>query len=57
MAALMYGTGLRVIECVSLRVQAVDFGYRQIRVYNGNKRVLSLVSLFATSNFLTGHPE
>jgi integron integrase len=35
MAALMYGTGLRVTECVSLRVQAIDFGYRQITVYNG----------------------
>jgi integron integrase len=35
MAALMYGTGLRVMECVQLRVQSVDFGYRQITVING----------------------
>jgi len=35
LAALMYGTGLRVMECVQLRVQSVDFGYRQITVING----------------------
>ena len=35
MVALMYGTGLRVRACVSLRVQSIDFGYRQITVYNG----------------------
>jgi len=35
MAALMYGTGLRVMECVQLRVQSIDFGYRQITVLNG----------------------
>jgi site-specific recombinase XerD len=26
MASLIYGTGLRVMECVSLRVQDIDFG-------------------------------
>ncbi|WP_295884341.1 integron integrase [uncultured Thiohalocapsa sp.] len=35
MAALMYGTGLRLMECARLRVQSVDFGYRQITVING----------------------
>ncbi len=35
MAALMYGTGLRLMECVRLRVQSIDFGYRQITVING----------------------
>ena len=35
MAALMYGTGLRVMECVQLRIQSIDFGYRQITVING----------------------
>ena len=34
MAALLYGTGLRLIECLRLRVQDVDFGYRQIIVRN-----------------------
>lgn len=35
MAALMYGTGMRVSECVRVRVQDVDFGYRQITVRSG----------------------
>jgi integron integrase len=35
MASLMYGTGLRLMECVQLRVQDIDFGYRQITVHNG----------------------
>ena len=35
MAALMYGTGLRLTECLRLRVQSLDFGYRQITVING----------------------
>lgn len=35
MAALMYGTGLRLIECVRLRVQNIDFSYRQIQVIAG----------------------
>lgn len=35
MAALMYGTGMRLMECVRLRVQDLDFEYRQITVRNG----------------------
>ena len=35
MAMLMYGTGLRVMECMRLRVQDVDFSYLQITVRNG----------------------
>ncbi len=35
MAQLMYGAGLRVMECVRLRVKDVDFGYRQITVRSG----------------------
>jgi len=35
MASLMYGSGLRVTECLRLRIQDVDFGYRQIIVRNG----------------------
>lgn len=35
MAALMYGTGMRVMECVRLRVQDIDFGFRQITVRSG----------------------
>jgi integron integrase len=35
MAALLYGAGLRLLECVRLRVKDVDFGYRQITVRDG----------------------
>lgn len=45
MASLMYGAGLRVRECVSLRMKDVDFGFRQIVVRNGKggkDRVTSL---------------
>lgn len=32
MASLLYGCGLRLMECVRLRVLDIDFGYRQIMV-------------------------
>jgi integron integrase len=35
MAGLLYGTGMRLMECVRLRVQDVDFDYRQINVRMG----------------------
>ncbi len=35
MACLLYGSGLRVMECVRLRVKDVDFGYKQITVRDG----------------------
>jgi integron integrase len=35
MAALLYGTGMRLMECVRLRVQDVDFEYRQLVVRDG----------------------
>jgi site-specific recombinase XerD len=35
MAKLLYGSGLRVMECVRLRVKDIDFGLNQIIVRNG----------------------
>jgi integron integrase len=35
MAGLLYGSGLRQIECLSLRVKDLDFAYRQITVRGG----------------------
>lgn len=35
MASLMYGSGMRLMECVRLRVQDIDFSYQQIHVRNG----------------------
>lgn len=30
MAELLYGSGLRLMECVRLRIKDIDFGYGQI---------------------------
>ena len=35
MAGLLYGSGLRLMECVRLRVKDVDFGYAQVLVRDG----------------------
>ena len=35
MAGLLYGSGLRLMECIQLRVQDIDFDYQQIMVRNG----------------------
>jgi integron integrase len=35
MAGLLYGSGLRLMECVRLRVKDLDFGYLQITVREG----------------------
>lgn len=35
MAELLYGAGLRLLECVRLRIKDVDFGYGQITVRDG----------------------
>ena len=35
MAGLLYGSGLRLMECVRLRIKDVDFGYLRITVRDG----------------------
>jgi len=35
MASLLYEAGLRLMECLRLRVKDLDFGYRQIAVRDG----------------------
>jgi len=35
MASLLYGCGLRLTECLQLRVKDIDFGYNQIVVRDG----------------------
>jgi integron integrase len=45
MAGLMYGCGLRLMECVRLRVQDIDFGYQRIMIRNakgGKDRLVPL---------------
>ncbi|WP_159737912.1 integron integrase [Vibrio atypicus] len=42
---LLYGSGLRVMECVRLRVQDIDYDYKAIRVWQGKggkNRVVTL---------------
>ncbi len=38
MAVLLYGSGLRLMECIRLRVKDVDFGYNQNTVQDGKGR-------------------
>jgi len=35
MASLLYGSGLRLMECIRLRIQDIDFDYSQLHVRNG----------------------
>ena len=43
MASLMYGSGLRITECIRLHIKDIDFDYRVVSVYEGkggkNRRV------------------
>ncbi len=45
---LLYGTGLRLIECLRLRVKDIDFGYRQITVRDGKGEVDRITMLPAS---------
>lgn len=50
MAGLMYGTGMRLMECVRLRVMDADFGHQQIVVRDGKgkkDRVVPLPNRYA----------
>ncbi len=38
MAGILYGAGLRFMECVRLRVKDVDFGYSQLTPRSGIER-------------------
>ncbi len=38
MSGLLYGAGLRLMECLRLRVKYLDFGYGQIAVRDGKGR-------------------
>ena len=52
MASLLYGSGLRLLECVTLRVKDLDFARRQVVVRRGkgaNDRVTVLPEVVAES--------
>lgn len=56
MASLLYGSGLRLNECLRLRVKDIDFSYRQITVRDakgGKDRVTMLPDALVTP--LQGH--
>ncbi|WP_193332750.1 tyrosine-type recombinase/integrase [Pseudoalteromonas ulvae] len=46
-AGLMYGSGLRVMKAVQLRVQDIDFDYKCVRVWNGKGNKHRIVTLAA----------
>ena len=48
MAWLLYGAGLRLMECVRLRVKDIDFEYRQITVRDGKGQKDRVTMLPAT---------
>ncbi|MDH3355719.1 MAG: integron integrase [Chromatiales bacterium] len=45
MASLLYGTGMRLMECIRLRVQDIDFPYQQIHVRNAKGKKDRVVPL------------
>jgi integron integrase len=50
--SLLYGSGLRLMECVRLRVQDIDFDYKSIRIWNGKggkHRVVTLAEKLVPS--------
>jgi site-specific recombinase XerD len=55
MAELIYGTGMRIGECVNLRVKDIDFDHRSItvRAGKGNKDRTTLQSLLGHRNVET----
>jgi integron integrase len=58
MARLMYGCGLRLMECIRLRVKDVDFGQSQVFIRDGKggkDRVVPLPEILRTS--LVDHLE
>lgn len=59
MAGLLYGAGLRLMECVRLRVKDIDFGYGQITVRDGkgakDRRTLLPVSLAESLKLQLAH--
>lgn len=44
-AGLMYGSGLRVMEAVQLRVKDIDFDYKCIQIWNGKGNKHRIVTL------------
>ena len=41
-AGLLYGSGLRLMECLCLRVKDIDLSYRQLTVRDGSPREIRI---------------
>ncbi|GAB3010914.1 integron integrase [Bowmanella dokdonensis] len=46
-ASLLYASGLRLMECVRLRVHDIDFDYKAVRIWNGKGGKHRIVTLAA----------
>jgi integron integrase len=44
-AALLYGSGLRLLECLRLRTHDIDFDFKNIRIWNGKGGKHRIVTL------------
>jgi integron integrase len=55
MASLLYGAGLRLMECIRLRVKDVDFEYQQITVRDGKGQKDRITMLTELSTELLQH--
>ena len=51
MANLLYGAGLRLMECLRLRVQDIDFEYNQIIIRDATKNLQKIIT------WPTGHQK
>ncbi len=49
-ACLLYGSGLRLMECLRLRVKDLDFDHRAITVRSGNAVVSPLADILGSDN-------
>jgi integron integrase len=45
--SLLYGSGLRLMECMRLRVKDIDFEYKNVRIFNGKGGKHRIVTLSA----------
>jgi integron integrase len=57
MAGLLYGSGLRLTECLRLRVKDIDFEYRQIKVWGKGQKHRATVLPRLYENALRQHLE
>jgi len=58
MTSLLYGAGLRLMECIRLRVMDIDFAYGQIKIHNAKGKKDRIVPLPVSLNeLLTEHLE